>query len=216
MKSLLYKAGFAAIICLGTTNLKAQSATEATAEIFKTAQPVYTIELNHSPDVVEEALYRDFKSQVDKKGDESKNIRAYKGVILSQVSPDKMDYYTRVERKSKKEKDKSVVYLWVSMGNENFVSSSTNPTVAQNALVYLNNFMNSTAIYQHTLNTQAQEDAVAKAQKKVNSAKDDIADYEKKIADYQKKLEAAKKELVDREAELNNEKQKLEALKAKG
>lgn len=215
MKKLFSSLCLSAVVSLAVQSSYAQSAIETTAEINKAMQPVFSIELYHEPGVVEDALYKNFRELVSSKGDESKGIRAYKGVVLSQVSPDKMDYYTSVSRKSKKEKDKSVVNLWVSMGNENFVSSATNPVIADMAKAFLNNFMNTTATYQHGLDVKAQEEAVAKAQKKVNSDKYDIVDYEKRIADLQRKLEDAKKDLSKKEAELAAEQQKLESIKAK-
>ena len=213
MKKIILPVLTALFFIVVSLSANAQSAFEASAAINKTEQPVYKIELNYAPEVVEAALKKNFKDLIDVRGDESKNIRAYKGVTLHQISSNKYDYYTSVERKSKKENNKSVVYLWIANGGTSFISAANNPEVAGAALNFLNGFMGTASSYNHTLLVKQQEESVDKAQKKVNSLQSDIKDYEKKIADLNKKLEEAKKDLDNKQKEAENENRKLEDLR---
>lgn len=196
-----------------TCTINAQTASEAKFSIKKTEQPAFYIELNYPPDVVEDALKKHLKESAGTKGSESKDIRAYKGVTLSQISSDKLDIYTSVERKSKKEKDKSIVYMLVSKGNDVFISSATDAELAQKTKDFLNSFMGTAAAYNHELQVKEQEETVRKAQKKLDGYKEDIADYEKKIADYQRKIEERKRDIANQEAVVQSETKALETLR---
>lgn len=204
---------FALVTLFVVSAAKGQTASETTFRYNKADQPAFYIELNYPPDVVEEALKKHLKESVGTKGNESRDVRAYKGVSLPQLSSDKLDVYTSVERKSKKEKDRSVVYLMISRGNDVFVSGSSDADLAQKAKDFLNSFMGTAAAYNHEVQVKEQEEVVRKAQKKLDGYKEDVTDYEKKIAEYQRKIEERKRDIANQEAVLQSENKALETLR---
>ena len=52
---------------------------------------------------------------------ESKGFLVYKGAVITDISVEPADYIIKVERKSRKEKDESVVYILMSKGEENVI-----------------------------------------------------------------------------------------------
>ena len=71
----------------------------------------YVIEFNSPPDIVEEEVKEKFKSQ-GVKPKKTDGFLVYRNVLLHQIDPAKaMDAFIKIERKSKKESDKTIAYF---------------------------------------------------------------------------------------------------------
>jgi len=78
----------------------------------------YLIELNAPPDIVEDAIKERFKLQ-GIKPKEIKKFMVYRNVVLPRIDPVKtLDAFIKVERKSRKEKEQTVVYFIAALPGE--------------------------------------------------------------------------------------------------
>jgi hypothetical protein len=137
----------------------------------------------------------------------------FKGVTLRGDSPQVVDLYFKVERRGSKKDNQSVMYLLTSKGAENFVSDASDATAYSAAQNFLNGFTTETASYKHTLDIQAQEETVKKAEKKLSDLQDEERDLNKKITKLQEDLRKNKESQVTQQATIEAEKRKLDDLK---
>jgi hypothetical protein len=163
------------------------------------------IELPYAPEVIEDAL----KNQMAKKGyklEKSKGAQIYRGVKLDGDS-ELTDLHFIVERKSRKEKNVSLVNLIVGRSSENIaVRSDLDEYKADYGKTFLNNFVPTAAAYQLELNIKDQDDVIKKAEKKLRNLEDDQKSLEKRIQDTEDKLAQNKKDQDSQNAELMRQK----------
>src|SRR5690606_24837821 len=91
----------------------------------------------------------------------------------------------KTTRKSKKEKDISIVTLMISKGNENFVSEAADGSLIRNAKNFLENLVPHVQAHDLNLQIAEQETVVKKANKKMEALTEEGQDLSKK----QKKIE---------------------------
>jgi hypothetical protein len=152
-------------------------------------------------DNTEDALAKRLEAaNIGKKSNES-GYWKYEGVNWPEIAPEKIDVYFNVER----HKGSAVVYMMVSTGYGNFVTTALNPQVIENMKSFLTKFAIDLAAYQHDLALTAQADAVKDADRKLHRAdrETDRANRRQKTADREKDK---KQNAVD------EEKKKLEEL----
>ena len=137
----------------------------------------------------------------------------YKGVVLKGDNPQVVDLYFKVDRRGSKRDNQSVMYLLTSKGGENFISESSDATAFVATRQFLNGFTTETATYKHTLDVQAGEEAVRKAEKKFADLQADEQDLTKKIAKLQDDLRKNKEAQETQKATIDAEKKKLEEMR---
>ncbi len=145
----------------------------------------------------------------------SKGFDVFKMVKLPELGSETYDLYYKVERKSKKEKDKSVLTLLISTGYENFINDTTGAEVLSRAKKYANELLETIAAYSLEKQIEEQVDAVRKAEKKYNNSVDNGADLEKKKRNIEADIEDNKKDQAAKKAEMESQRQVLETLKSK-
>lgn len=129
--------------------------------------------------------------------------------------------FIKVERKSRKEKDQSLVTMITAKAGqvpEDKVKGAK--TVADvessdNSILFLNSFQNNVNVKSHNLAIDAQTEEVAKAEKKLKSLQDAQVKLEKKIKDYQDDLNSNKKDQQQQTDEIAKQKAALDQLKSK-
>jgi chromosome segregation ATPase len=136
-------------------------------------------------------------------------------VALRDLNGEVVDLYFKVDRKSKKEKEQSYIYMMVSKGDEQFISSETEPSIFSSSTRFLNGFTEYGASYKMDVDIQNQDDAVQAAQKKYTRLREDEADFVKKIADLESKLKNNREQQETQLKVIEAEKKKLEDLRAK-
>jgi len=124
-----------------------------------------------------------------------------------------VDLYFKVDQKNKRS-EQSTIYLLVSKGEENFISSS-DVGMYDAAKKFLDGFTAETATHKLNLDIEAQENAVKDAEKKFTKLKDDEKDMEKKIEKLQDDLKKNRDQQGNQEKVVELEKKKLEDLKAR-
>lgn len=137
----------------------------------------------------------------------------YKGVTLRGDNPQVVDLYFKVDRRGSKKDNQSVMYLLTSRGSENFINDASDTAAYAAAQNFLNGFTTETASYKHTMDIQAQEETVKKAEKKLSDLQDEERDLNKKITKLQDDLRKNKEGQVSQQASIEAERKKLDDLK---
>lgn len=195
------------------TSATAQSVVSK-VEYNKVLQSAVTCEYPFTPDVVEGAITAKFKSS----GYSSKSTKGYdlyRMAKLPELGNESYDLYMKVERKSKREKDKAVVTLLLSTGFEKFVNDTTGTAILAKAQEYLNGLFPVIAAYDLELQIADQEELVKKADKKYSSAVDEGESLEKKKKKLEDDIADNIKDQAAKKQEAEAQRQVLQTLKAK-
>jgi septal ring factor EnvC (AmiA/AmiB activator) len=145
---------------------------------------------------------------------ESKGFLLYKNAVISEISSEPADYMIKVERKSRKEKDESVVYVVMNRADENLIARS-DALINSNVKTFLNGMAPHVEAYNLEVEIKKQEEAVAKAEKKLKNLVDDKETMEKKIKKLQDDLKENAKDQEAQSKEIEAQKQALEAMVGK-
>jgi hypothetical protein len=190
-------------------------ATEGTTDFQKTTQPAAIIELPYAENVVEKAI-EDYMTRKGSKGSDSKGFKTFRGYKLRDSQDYTSDLYFKIDRKSRKEKDLTVVSLVVGRNGEDVKTrSAPDNSSIDGAKDLLNDMVASIDAYSLELQIKEQDDAVKKAQKKYDGLVSDQKDYEKKIKNLEDKLDQNKKDQDRQQDEIKKQKDILDALTGK-
>ena len=123
-------------------------------------------------------------------GDRASNrngFRAFEGVRVQAFSESTLDYYLKVDKVSRQDKEHAEVTLFVSAGNDNFLTSSTDPEVMNELMYWLESMQQEVTIYELELAIEAQQKVIEKAQKQYDRLQQDSirlqADLAETLAD---------------------------------
>jgi hypothetical protein len=203
--------------------IAAGQATQASITYNKMSEPVLMLELPYNESVSENFIIENLKKtgyDVETKGklfwkqNKLHGFYTFKDVRL-EGAVEKVDLYFKVENKSRRDKEESVIYMLVSKGDENFISSTSDEYTYNAAKNFLNGFVEQSAVYKLDLDIKNQEDAVNNAQKKLDKLKDNEKDMEKKMEQLDKDLKKNREDQKDQEKAIETERKKLEDLKIK-
>lgn len=201
MKKLLV--ALACALCIGSY-AAAQTVGEAMAPFDKSGNKnAFTLQVTANKKYVQEALDNKFKES-KLKGKTEKSVTKYAAVEYPAICAKKCDIYTKVDGSD----NVATIYLFVSKGYDEFVTSSTDPETANSAKQFLSDLV--TDINKVTLKYQIEEQTkiVGKAESSKKSAEDALKKAEDQVKSAKEKLNAA-------DATLKKEKAALDALKAK-
>lgn len=136
-----------------------------------------------------------------------KGFLVFKNAYVTDISKDKMDYIIKVERKSRKESDESVIYMIMLKNDTNAIPSMEAYEIGK-AKSYLNEMLPDIEAAHLELQIAAQEELVAKTEKKLKELREDKVVLEKKLAENA----SAQEETIK---DIDAQKKRLEALKEK-
>ncbi len=180
----------------------------------KESRPAIENDVPFSAKIVEDAI-EDAFSKKGYKGNSSKGFTVYKGVRLTELGTEPLDLYFMVDKKSKKDKENSIVTMMISKGFDAFVSESSDGNVFGRAKNYLDSLRNTVAVYDLEQQIAAQEDEVKKADKKNENLQDDGKDLVKNKRRLEEEISDNIKDQERQAKELEIQKQILETLKGK-
>lgn len=209
MKKLL----LSLLVALVFENIVSAQAYEGTIEYDKKKQDAFMIDYPYPPEAVENAITKKMAKlgykPKEEKGlfNKDKGFKVYKDAFITDINADRMDYIIKVEPKSRKNQDESVVYMIIQKDGNN-AKSAFDVMQVEKTKTFLSHLQPDVVAESLELDIKAQEEAVSKAEKKLRGLKDDQTDLEKKLKDNQ----SAQK---DTEKEIEAKKQALDALKAK-
>jgi hypothetical protein len=180
---------------------------EGSVEYDKKKQTAIIIEYAYSPDATEGAFVQKLEKMGyrarEEKGlfNKDKGFKVFKAAVISTISSSSMDYILNVERKSRKDKDESVLYLVLLKDGNNALSSDDDlkTKVKSNLEIQIKD----------------QEDLVSKSEKKLKNLKDDQESMEKKIKNLQDDLKNNAKDQDNTQKDVENQKVALETLRGK-
>jgi hypothetical protein len=180
---------------------------ESKIEYSKKKQDAFVIDFSYSPEAVEKAIIQRMEKlgykPKEEKGlfNKDKGFLVFKNAYVTDVSDKSFDYLVKVERKSRKEKDEATLYL-VMMKDNNNAKASFESYDVQRAKSFLNNLQPDVEAANLELQITAQEEAVAKAEKKLRDLKDDQVSLEKKLSDNKADQDNTQKDIESKKHEL--------------
>lgn len=201
------------LVALAFENIISAQAYGGTIEYDKKKQEAFMIDYPYPPEAVENAISKKMAKlgykPKEEKGlfNKDKGFKVYKDAFITDINADRMDYIIKVESKSRKNQDESVVYM-IILKDGNNAKSGFDVLQTEKTKTFLSGLQPDVIAENLELDIKAQEEAVGKAEKKLRGLKDDQNDLEKKLKDNQ----SAQK---DTEKEIEAKKQALDALKAK-
>ncbi|HRQ50906.1 MAG TPA: hypothetical protein PLR74_10250, partial [Agriterribacter sp.] len=167
------------LLCI-VYNLSASAqVSEAVVEFNKTKRTVKSMEVNDAPEVVEEAI----KNKMLKSGYKAKTSKGwmeFKDIDNPEITGERSDLYIKVERKSRKDKETSLVYFFASKpGNQATPVPFESPMLSGDG--FYSDVVAHTTAERLERDIKTQEDITKKAQKKYDDLVKDQASLEKKI-----------------------------------
>jgi hypothetical protein len=169
------------------------------------------ISIDQPENITKEAL----QQRMERSGlkERSRNgIVKYKGVTLSEISNDKVDIYTKLE---KGPNNSSVLYMAVSRGYNNFTNDSVDSTITQNVKTFLESFTKDANMHSADVSLGGKIDEVAKEEKLYQKLLDEQQDLQKKKMNIENRLTAIQAELGIKLDNINKKKTGVEDAKAK-
>ena len=195
------------------TSIHAQSYT-GTADYKKMSRQAIFNEVPFT-DKVTEAAIKDSLEKLGYKPKESKGFMVYKGVNLASLAKEPLDIYIAVERKSRKEKEVSVITMLLSRGEDNFITQGADAGIIDNARSFLNGFTNYIDTYYLEQQISEMEETRIAYEKKTAGLASDADDLQKKKKKIEKDIEDNIKEQADHKDAAEKHLQNMEALKSK-
>ncbi len=194
---------------------------EGKIEYQKKTEPALVIDFPYPAGEVEDAIVN-YLDKMGHKKKESKGFLQYKGVAIKEINPQPLDYLFRIERKSRKEKDESSVYLVMQLTEDNPLARASSANMGTNAKSFLNSLVPHVEAYHLEVAIKEQEDVIVAAEKKLKNMKEDKEDMDKKIKKLAEEIKGLEEDIKvngkDQEAQLKvieKQREMLEDLKRK-
>ena len=193
---------------------------EGTVEYDKKKHRAIIAEYPFAPEVVEEAIVQRLEKSGHKAKEEKglfnsdKGAKVYKNEYVDEINGDRMDYIVKVERKSKKEADKSIVYLIMLKDGVNHIEHLDSDALNK-AKGFLNDMNPHVEATHLEIKIRGQQDLITKAEKKIKKLQDDKLKMEEQIQKLQLSLEENAKQQEEAAKDMELQQQSMENLKAK-
>ena len=193
------KIGLLLIAVIVTATSFAQ-AYEASIQYDKKKQQAIAIDYSYPQEAVENAIVQKLAKMGYKAKEEKgilnrdKGFLVYKNAYVTSISPERMDLMIKVERKSRKESDESVLYMIMMNGDKNTLSILDAAGVG-NAKSFLNEMLPEVEAANLELQIRAQEETVAKSEKRLRDLKDEQSNLERKLQDNKTNQETTQKDI---------------------
>ena len=206
MKKIL----FSLFIVPGFVVMASAQAYEGTIQYDKKKQRAVVSDYSYPAPAVENAIIKKMEKLGYKPKEEKgilnrdKGFLVFKNAFVTDISSDKMDYMVKVERKSRKEEDAAVLYIIMQKDGVNALDVFDAYGVDR-AKSFLNNMMPDIEAANLELQIKAQEEVIAKAEKKLRDLKDDQTSLERK-------LQENKADQDNTQKDIENQKQALGTL----
>lgn len=198
----------------------AQSPMKTTAEYNGQKYPCYITEYDLPAEETENVIKEKLRAE-GYNASKSKGFLVYRNVKLPDLdSADAQDVLFKVERKSRKEKDKSIMTMitakagLIPEGKVKGAKMVADIEPSANSVSFIKSFQSGINLQAYGLAVAAQEEEVAKAEKKLKSLQDAQVKLENKIKEYQSDLGVNKKDQEKQVDEIAKQKSLLEQKKS--
>lgn len=179
----------------------------------KKKQKAISIDYAYSQEAVQNAIVQKIEKMghmaKEEKGlfNKDKGFIVFKDAFITDISEERMDYIVKIERKSRKDKDETTLYLVLNKGGEDAIQQMTAHDVGK-AKSFLHNLLPEIEEANLELQIKSQDDAVVKSEKKFKDLQDQKADLEKKL---QKNAE----DIENQQKQIESQRTALDGLKGK-
>jgi hypothetical protein len=186
---------------------------EGNIEYNKKKQQAIQIDYSYSQEAVENAIVQKiekmgYKAKAEKgMFNKDKGFIVFKNAFVTDISDNSMDYIIKVDRKSRKEKDETTLYLIMSKADVNALTEMDAMAVGK-AKSFLNNLLPEIEEADLELQIKTQDETVVKSEKKFKDMQDEKASLEKKL----KKLD---EDIINQQKQIENGRTALEGLRGK-
>ena len=185
--------------CVFSTAVFSQ-AYESNITYNKKKQKAISIDYAYPQEAVQNAIVQKIEKMghigKEEKGmfNKDKGFIVFKDAFVTDISEERMDYILKIERKSRKDKDETTLYLVLNKGGEDAVPAMSAHDIGR-AKVFLNNLLPEIEEANLELQIKAQDDAVVKSEKKFKELQDQKADLEKKLQKNAEDIENQQKQI---------------------
>lgn len=186
-------------------------ARDGSVMIDKENRNAVMITINQPDNITSEAL----NQRLQRSGLKAKTrngLTKYSKVTLSEISPDQLDIYTKVE---KAPNNSSIVYMAVSRGYNGFTAGPADSTITANVKTYLDEFVKDADYHSADVGITNQINDVNKEEKMYKRLLDEQSDLNKKKTGIDNRLVEIQRELKVKEEEITKKKSELEIARAK-
>ena len=182
---------------------------ETKIDYNKTSQAAVVGEYRYSEQIVEKTL-RDKLERMGYKIKSSRGFLVVSNAVIASVSNKPLEYAFKIERKSKKEKD-------ITMLSALVMENDVNATAENDARLksFLSDLIPAIDAVNLDFMVNEQYDAVVKSQKKLKNLQDDQNSMERKVRNLQDDLKKNAKDQEDLQKEIIRQQEVLDAFKAK-
>ena len=201
---------------------KAQSFMKTTAEYNGQKYPCYVMEYDLPPGATEDVITNEMKKR-GYNASKSKGYLVYRNVRLEKLNNNSpLDILFKIDRKSRKESDKTLVTLIsakpgeIPSGRVKGAKTVADISASTGSELFLNSFQDGVQESAHNLAVKTQTDEVEKAEKKLEQLQKDQVKLEKKLKDIQDDLQANSKDQEKQVEEITKQKEILEQKKNEG
>lgn len=139
-------------------------------------------------------------------------VSKYKGVILSEISSEKLDIYTKVEPGPN---NSSVVYMAVSRGYNNFTNSRTDSSINQQVKSFLESFITDANNHSSDIGITSQMNDINKGEKDYQQLMNEQSDLQKKKSVIDNRLLEIQNTLLLKREDIDKKKIALQGAKDK-
>jgi hypothetical protein len=199
---------FAMMTLLFTAPVFSQ-AYESQVTYDKKKQKAITIDYAYSQEAVQNAIVQKIEKMgflgKEEKGvfNKDKGYIIFKDAAIPDVSEERMDYIVKVERKSRKDKDETTLYLLLQKGGVDVIQEGLSSHDIGKAKAFLVNLLPEIEEANLELQIKAQDEAVVKSEKKFKELQDQKADLERKLQKNAEDIENQQKQIETQRAALD-------------
>lgn len=200
-----------ALVMLISGSLFAQ-ASDGTVEFQKKQQPAAVLVLPYTPDMVNAAL-NDFLSKKGRsKGSDMKGFTTYRNTQALNGDSANADLYFKVERKSRQEKQTTVVSLLLTPFAGNTADSAMHYLSMEEAKSYLNELVPTIEGYNLEQQIRDMNEVISQSEAQYKNMMKDGADLEQKRSDIDARIQSGKQQQMVQTADIDSKKKKLAEL----
>lgn len=183
-------------------------AREGTAKVQKSEQTAAVLELPYSPDIVNDALQDYLQKKGKKKAGNVKGFTNYRNVQASAADNSPLEMFLKVDRKSREEKDVSVISLLLSRPGDVLPAANGQTSITmEQAKQFLDSIVPSVESFNVEYQVKEQTDALTKAEKQYKRLTDEASDLEKRRLNIEREI--AENKTAQQNQLIEIEKQKL-------
>jgi hypothetical protein len=200
---------------IGATAHAQPKAVDGSTDFQRSTQPAAIIELPYAEAIVQKAI-EEYMLKKGAKGSESRGFQVFRGYKLQSRHDYTSDLYFKAERKSRKDKDMSVIYLVTGKSGTDIKTRNTSDDKgldgADDLLEDLASFVEAYAL---DVQIKDQETAVKKLETKINDLVEDSISIDKRKKALEEKIQQNVLERQKQKTEADKQKEVLEAMKGR-